>query len=97
MYYSHFPFLANHFWVEKQCLSFPFPLSFLNYSSSFTDTDPLRYPALFADHIAAPVKFAVATFAPCLLQNVVAPPAAQALTVVHVGASLVADPTLCAP
>lgn len=43
------------------------------------------------------MKLAVATFAPRLLQNVVAPPAAQTLTVVHAGTGLVADPTLRAP
>lgn len=62
--------------------------------SSFTDTDPLCYPALFAHHIAAPVELAVAAFAPRLLQDVVASPAAQTLTVVHAGAGLVADPAL---
>lgn len=62
--------------------------------SSFTDTDPLCYPALFAHHIAAPVKLAVAAFAPRLLQDVVASPAAQTLAVVHAGAGLVADPAL---
>ena len=62
--------------------------------SSFTDTDPLCYPALFTDHIAAPVKLAVAAFAPCLLQDVVASPTAQTFTVVHAGAGLVADPAL---
>lgn len=62
--------------------------------SSFTDTDPLCYPALFAHHIAAPVKLAVAAFAARLLQDVVASPAAQTLTVVHARAGLVADPAL---
>lgn len=40
------------------------------------------------------MKLAVAAFAPRLLQNVVASPAAQTLTVVHAGAGLVADPAL---
>lgn len=62
--------------------------------SSFTDTDPLCYPALFAHHVAAPVKLAVAALAARLLQDVVASPAAQTLTVVHAGAGLVADPAL---
>jgi len=62
--------------------------------SSFTDTDPLCYPAFFAHHIAAPMKLAVAAFAPRLLQDVVASPAAQTLAVVHAGAGLVADPAL---
>ena len=62
--------------------------------SSFTDTDPLCYPALFTNHIAAPVELAVAAFAPRLLQDVVASPTAQTLTVVHAGAGLVADPAL---
>ena len=62
--------------------------------SSFTDTDPLCYPALFAHHVAAPVKLAVAAFAPSLLQDVVASPTAKTLTVVHARAGLVADPAL---
>lgn len=62
--------------------------------SSFADTNPLCYSALFAHHIAAPVKLAVAAFAPRLLQDVVAPPAAQTLTVVHARAGLVTDPAL---
>lgn len=40
------------------------------------------------------MKLAVAAFAPSLLQDVVASPAAQTLTVVHAGAGLVADPAL---
>lgn len=62
--------------------------------SSFTDADPLCYPALFTDHIAAPVKLAVASFTPCLLQDVVASPAAETLTVIHTRTGLVADPAL---
>lgn len=62
--------------------------------SSFTDADPLCYPALFADHIATPVKLAVTAFAPRLLQDVVASPTAQTLAVVHAGTGLVADSTL---
>lgn len=62
--------------------------------SSFADANPLCYSALFAYHIAAPVKLAVAAFAPRLLQDVVASPAAQTLTVVHAWAGLVADPAL---
>lgn len=62
--------------------------------ASFADANPLCYPALFAHHVAAPVKLAVAAFAPRLLQDVVASPAAQTLTVVHAGAGLVADPAL---
>lgn len=80
-------------WILKN-VSFLSFFSLLLCVSSFTDTDPLRYPALFTDHIAAPVKLAVATFAPRLLQDVVAPPTAQALTVVHARAGLVADPAL---
>lgn len=63
-------------------------------ASSFADTNPLCYSALFAHHIAAPVKLAVAAFAPRLLQDVVASPTAQTLTVVHARAGLVADPAL---
>lgn len=62
--------------------------------SSFADTDPLRYSALFTHHIAAPVKLAVAAFTPRLLQDVVASSTAQTLAVVHSGAGLVADATL---
>lgn len=62
--------------------------------SSFADADPLCYPALFADHVAAPVKLAVAAFTARLLQDVVSPPAAQTLAVVHARAGLVADPAL---
>lgn len=64
--------------------------------SSFADIDPLCYPALLAHHVAAPVKLAVAAFAPRLLQDVVTSPAAQTFTVVHAVAGLVADPALCA-
>lgn len=63
-------------------------------SSSFADTDPLCNSALFTHHIAAPVKLAVAAFAPCLLQDVVASAAAQTLAVVHARAGLVADAPL---
>lgn len=66
------------------------------FFSSFTDTDPLCYPALLTHHVAAPVKLAVATFDPRLLLYVVAPPTAQIFTSVHAIAGLVADPTLCA-
>ncbi len=70
--------------------------SLLTCVSSFADTDPLCYPALLAHNVATPVKLAVAPFAPCLLQDVVASPTAQTLTVVHARAGLVADPALCA-
>lgn len=62
---------------------------------SLADTDPLVYPALLTHNIAAPVKLAVAAFTSCLLQDVVSPPTAQALTVVHALARLVADASLC--
>lgn len=73
-----------------------FKCALLVYASSFADADPLCYPALLTDHIAAPVELAVAAFTPRLLQNIVAPPTAQALTVVHAVAGLVADAALCA-
>lgn len=77
------------------CLNFCFYVwCLLVWFSSFTNTDPFCYPALFTDHIAAPVKLAVAAFAARLLQNVVTSPTAQALTVVHPRAGLVADPAL---
>lgn len=63
--------------------------------SSFADTDPLCYPALLTHHVAAPVELAVAAFATRLLEDVVAPAAAEALTVVHPRAGLVTDPALC--
>lgn len=63
-------------------------------SSSFADTDPLCNSALFTHHIAAPVKLAVAAFAPRLLQDVMASAAAQTLAVVHARAGLVADAPL---
>lgn len=92
---SHSPFKLIVL-ILKSLFFFVF---FIAYSllvcvSSFADTDPLCYPALFAHHIAAPVKLAVAAFAPRLLQDVVASPAAQTLTVVHAWAGLVADPAL---
>lgn len=86
--------LESTVWISKQLFSWLFVFSLSLCISSFTNTDPLCYPALFADHIAAPVKLAVATFAPRLLQDVVTPPTAQALTVVHSGTGLVTDPTL---
>lgn len=73
------------------CCSFIF---FTVGFSSFADTDPLCYSALFTHHIAAPVKLAVAAFTPCLLQDVVPSAAAQTLAVVHARAGLVADATL---
>lgn len=75
----------------KKKVSFSF-FGVLVCVSSFANTDPLCYPALFTHYIAAPVKLAVATFASRLLQNVVAPPTAQTLTIVHAGAGFVADP-----
>lgn len=62
--------------------------------SSFTDTDPLCYSALFTHYIAAPVELAVAAFTSCLLQDVMASTTAQALTVVHARAGLVTNPAL---
>lgn len=61
---------------------------------SLADTDPLVYPALLTHNVATPVKLAVAAFASRLLQDVVSPPTAQALTVVHALARLVADASL---
>lgn len=58
--------------------------------SSFADTDPLCYPALLAHHVAAPVEPAVASFAACLLQDVVSAATAEAFTAVHALAGLIA-------
>lgn len=63
-------------------------------ASSFAHADPLCYPALFAHHVAAPVKLAVAALVARLLQDVVASAAAQTFAVVHARAGLVADATL---
>lgn len=85
---------------QMNCLDFKMSFFFMSLFSllicvsSFTYTDPLCYPALFADHIATPMKLAVTAFAPCLLQDVVASSTAQTLTVVHAGTGLVADSTL---
>lgn len=43
------------------------------------------------------MEFAVAPLAACLLQDVVPPAAAEALTVVHTGTRLVTDPALRTP
>lgn len=86
------------FHIRSLCFEMSFSLFFvwslLMCVSSFTDTDPLCYSALFTHHVAAPVELAVAAFTPCLLQDVMASTAAQALTVVHARAGLVADPAL---
>lgn len=60
------------------------------------DADPLGDAALFAGHEAAPVELAVAALAARLPQDVVPAAAAQALTVVHARAGLVAQAPLSA-
>lgn len=63
---------------------------------SLAHINPLRNPALLAEHVAAPVKAAVTPFAACLFEDVVSAAAAQRPAAVHVGAALVADATLSA-
>lgn len=61
---------------------------------SLTDTDPLCEPTLLTSYKTTPMEFTVTSLAACLPQDIMSSSTAQAFTVVHAWAGLVAQTSL---